>query len=323
MICPICERETVANLISTYREYKLYHCAICDSMFWLPLKSIPGESYDSDNVAGALTYMNLRAIPWAHKRFFEDLPNKDGKLLEIGCSSGEFLEKAHKAGYSVTGIDSAPQNIEFAKSNYELNNVFPFTVQELMIRQPEEKYDVIAFFQVLEHIDDVPDFINCIKKLLKPDGIVVVSVPNRDRWRVKSERFFREVWDLPPCHLTRWNASALEKVFAGYGFSITLAEVEPSRLYERAWSNFISQKLGINRLAEKFAGKTVGKQSVNLSATKRNNLRKTVAGIAGALYLKIFFPLLTALTLPLKLIVTTKQGRTIYFLASLQNTEEE
>ena len=321
MKCPICEQEAVTNLISTYKEYKLYNCSVCDSMFWLPLKSIPGDMYDSDNVAGALTYLNLRAIPWAHKRFFEDLPVKGGKLLEIGCSSGEFLEKAHKAGYSVTGIDSAPQNAEFAKSNYGLKNVFPITVQELLMHKPDEKYDIIAFFQVLEHIDDVPDFINCIKKLLKPNGIVVVSVPNRDRWRVKSEHFFRETWDLPPCHLTRWNVSSLEKVFTGFGFSTISAEAEPLKLYERAWSNFISQKLGINRLAEIFAGKTVGKQSVNLSTEKRSNLRKRAVGIAGALYLKVFFPLLGVLTLPLKAVVM-KQGRTLYFIASVKDTEE-
>ncbi len=201
MKCPVCEHETRAEIISVYKEYKLHHCIICDTMFWLPMKGIPGEIYDTYNVAGALTYLNLRAIPWAHKRFFEDLPNKGGKLLEIGCSSGEFLQKARKAGYLVTGIDSSAETAGFAQSHYRLKDVFPFTIQELMASKPDEKYDVIALFQVLEHIDDVPDFIRCIKKLLKPGGIVVISVPNRNRWRVKSERFFREAWDLPPAIL--------------------------------------------------------------------------------------------------------------------------
>jgi SAM-dependent methyltransferase len=290
-------------------------------MFWIPMKGIKGEIYDTYNVAAALTYLNLRATSWAHKRFLEDLPHKGGKLLEIGCSSGDFLQKAREAGYSVTGIDYSAETASFTQYHHGLKDVFPFTIQELSALNPDEKYDIIAFFQVLEHIDDIPDFIGCIKKLLKPGGIVAVSVPNRDRWRIQSERFFREIWDLPPCHLTRWNTSSLEKVFKGYGFTAVTAEVEPSRLYERAWSNFISQKLGINKLAEIFAGKTVSKQNAGLTAVKGKGLRKKAIVFAGVLYLKVFFPILSVLTLPLKPIVT-KQGRTIYFLASLQNPEE-
>jgi 2-polyprenyl-3-methyl-5-hydroxy-6-metoxy-1,4-benzoquinol methylase len=320
MKCQVCQQETNAKRISIYKEYSLYHCESCGTMFWVPMKGISGEIYDANNVAAALTYLNLRVIPWAHKRFLDDLPHKGGKLLEIGCSSGDFLQKAREAGYSVSGIDYSAQTASFTQYHHGLKDIYPFTIQELSALKPDEKYDVIAFFQVLEHIDDIPDFIRCIKKLLKPGGIIAVSVPNRDRWRVQSERFFREIWDLPPCHLTRWNAAALEKVFSGCGFIAITAEVEPSRLYERAWSNFISQKLGINKLAESFAGKTVAKQSTGQTEKKEKSLRKRLIGLAGNLYVKVFFPLLSFVTLPLKAIAI-KQGRTVYFTASLQNRE--
>ena len=320
MKCQVCRQATPIRKISIHREYSLYHCETCYTMFWIPMKGLKGEIYDTHNVAAALTYLNLRAIPWAHKRFFEDLPHKEGKLLEIGCSSGDFLQKASEAGYSVTGIDYSADTASFTQNHHGLKNIFPFTIQELSALKPDEKYDVIAFFQVLEHIEDIPDFIGCIKKLLKPGGIVIVSVPNRDRWRIQSERFFREIWDLPPCHLTRWNASALEKVFTGCGFTAITAEVEPSRIYDRAWSNFISQKMGINKLAEIVAGKAIVKQDTVRTAENNKNLRKKLIGLAGNLYLKVFFPLLSILTLPLKIIVI-KQGRTVYFAASLQNTK--
>ena len=320
MKCQVCLQATPIRKINIHREYSLYHCETCDTMFWIPMKGLKGEIYDTHNVAAALTYLNLKAIPWAHKRFFEDLPNKEGKLLEIGCSSGDFLQKASEAGYSVTGIDYSADTASFTQNHHGLKNIFPFTIQELSALKPDEKYDVIAFFQVLEHIEDIPDFIGCIKKLLKPGGIVIVSVPNRDRWRIQSEGFFREIWDLPPCHLTRWNASALEKVFTGCGFTAITAEVEPSRIYDRAWSNFISQKMGINKFAEIVAGKAVVKQNSVRTAENNKNLRKRLIGLAGNLYLKVFFPLLSILTLPLKIIVI-KQGRTVYFAASLQNTK--
>ena len=119
---------------------------------------------------------------------------------------------------------------------------------------------------------------------------------------------------------TRWNISSLVKIFNIYGFLVITAEVEPFKIYDHNWSNFISQKLGINGFAEIFAGKFVGKPHGYSSAPNVNSLRKTIAGFSGKLYLKVFFPFLAFLTLPLRTIVR-KQGNTIYFLISPENQE--
>jgi len=290
-------------------------------MFWLPMESMTAETYDTYDIASALTYLNLRIVPWAHKRFFQDLPQKGGKILEIGSSTGEFLKKAQETGYTATGIDSARKTAEFAHSYFGLENIYPFTIQELIAQKPDEKYDIIAFFQVLEHIDDVPSFVKSVKKLLKPGGFIAISVPNRDRWRFHSERFFMEKWDQPPSHLTRWNISSLVNIFNINGFSVITKEVEPLKFYDSNWSNFISQKLGINGLAETFTRKVVGTPHGSLSTPKENSLRKTMIGFLGRLYLKIFFPLLSFLTLPFGAVVR-RQGVTIYLLVQIKNQPE-
>jgi len=287
----------------------------------MPMVGLPAEKYDKENVASALSYLNLRTIPWSQQRFFEKSPNKGGHLLEIGCSTGEFLKTAQEAGYSVTGIDSAPETAGFAQSHFGLTNIFPLTIQEFIAQKPKEKFDVIVFFQVLEHIDNLPDFIDSIKKLLLPGGFIAVSVPNRDRWRIRSERFFTENWDLPPCHLTRWNIKALENLFKKSGFSVISAEAEPLRLYDHGWSNFVSQKLGINRLAEVFARKTVGKPQNTSVTTRKFNIRQTMAGYLGIIYKKGFFPLLGIITLPFRLVLR-RQGTTLYLLVTNGNQKE-
>ena len=320
--CPICGQGLNAKPIADYKKYKLHHCANCDTMFWNPMESIASETYDKYNVASALTYLNLRTIPWEQKTFLEELPHKGGKLLEIGCSTGEFLKSAREAGYSVSGIDSARETVEFAHSHFGLEEVYPFTVQEFITRKYDEKYDVVVFFQVLEHLADVPDFMDSVKKILKPGGFIALSVPNRDRWRFSSERFFREKSDLPPCHLTRWNIPSLVNLFSIYGFSVVSAEVEPLRLYERNWSNFISQKLGINPLAEILARKVISKnEDSHPTLPEQFSLRKTVTKVVGRLYLKAFFPLLAMLTMPLR-VVLRRQGPSIYLLFSLKNQRE-
>ncbi|MFA5628905.1 MAG: class I SAM-dependent methyltransferase [Dehalococcoidales bacterium] len=322
MKCPVCKNETNKNLVSTYKGYSLFCCDICTVMFWLPLESISGDKYDSGGIAVALSDLGLYSVRWEHKRFLEISPNKGGSLLEVGCGNGEFIKQAISAGYDVTGIDTAVVTLKFSQNVLASDKLFPLTIQEFAARNPNAKFDVIVFFQVLEHIDNIPDFIDYVKRLLNPGGIVALSVPNCNRWRFKSERFLREEWDLPPCHLTRWNLLALLTVFNMYGFNASLFEVEPYKLFERSWSNFISQKIGINALAEKFVAKTVGRKLSAVSPDKKS-LRKIALRTLGIFYLKVFFPILTVLTLPLKLVTRTNQGANVFLTVYLKNAEKK
>ena len=313
--CEICKLGIDSKPIAKYKTYSLYHCKTCDTMFWYPMESMLAETYGADDLAGALSYLNLRSAPWAHGQFFINPPAKGAELLEIGCSTGEFLDRARGSGYSVTGIDSAKETVEFARSHFGIQEVYASTIQEFIGRNPAHKFDVIAFFQVLEHVNDVPDFMQSVILQLKPDGFLSISVPNRDRWRFHSERFFMEKWDLPPSHITRWNVKSLVNLLESHGFSILSAEAEPFKLFDNSWNNFISHKLGINPLAERFTRRAVGRAHYSSIKTSGNNLRKTLTTWAGRLYLKVFLPFLGLITLPLRIILM-KQGLTIYVLVS-------
>lgn len=315
MNCAICEQGTDLKPLAKYKEYSLYRCDRCEAVFWDPMATMSAETYGADDLAGALSYLNLRAIPWAHKRFLANPPAKGGTLLEIGCSTGEFLNRAKEAGYTVTGIDSAKEPVDFARSYYGLEEACTSTVREFIDRNPEIKYDVIAFFQVLEHVEDIPDFLQSVTGQLKPGGYLAISVPNLDRWRFNSEKFLKESWDLPPSHITRWNLPALVNLLQSHGFSVITAEVEPFKFFESSWNNFISHKLGINPLAEKFARRVVNRSGYSSKQATGFNLRKTLAALAGKIYLKAVLPLLGLITLPLRLLLI-RQGLTIYVLVS-------
>lgn len=321
MQCAICGQEIDSKPLAEYKEYKLYHCKTCDAMFWHPMKGIEAQSYDADDIAGALSWLELTAVSWRHSRFLQNPPAKGRNLLEVGCSTGEFLIMAQNAGYSVTGIDYSQGATEFARSQFGLKEVYPYTMEQLISQKPDVKYDVIVFFEVLEHLDNVPGFMDSVRKLLKPGGFVALSVPNRERWRFSSEKFFRPKWDLPPNHLTRWNIPALVNLFTSYGFSALSVEVEAFKALDHDWSNCISDKLGINPLAEKICRKAIGQSNSSSATPRRFNLRKTITRYAGMLYLKAFFPFLGMITLPLRALLM-KQGNSIYLLASLKNQRE-
>lgn len=322
MNCAICEPEMDTKPLYNYKDYKLYHCQSCDVMFWHPMRSPGREWYDAPFLifGREFTWLKPIAITWAQRRFLDDAPARKGKLLDVGCGTGDFLLMAQDAGYSVTGIDISFKTIEIARSQRGLNEVYPYTIEELASQKPDEKYDVITFFELLEPLDNVPSFINSLKKLLKPNGFVALSVPNRDRWRFPIRLFlsFLEEWDYPPNHLSYWNIQALKNLFTSHGFSVLSVEAEPFKASDWAWNFLISQKLGIHPPVLKIAKKFFSKGDDSTIMPSKPGFRDNVVKLATSFYLRAFIPFLGMITLPLRVLLR-KKGPGIYLLAQLKN----
>lgn len=103
-------------------------------------------------------------------------------ILDVGCGGGLISAPLNKLGFNVTAIDALEGNIntanDYAKKNNLTINFLQSTIEEL----PTTKlYDVIICLEVIEHIDNVPAFMLNISKLLKPDGMVIISTINRTK----------------------------------------------------------------------------------------------------------------------------------------------
>ena len=109
------------------------------------------------------------------KKYAEN--QKDMKILDVGCGAG--LKHTSLMNYAtVFGIDVARKQIKYCQSRFGNNYIFverggkyPF---------PENYFDVIIVSEVLEHISkgDVPSFLAEIKRVLKNEGVIMVSTPN-------------------------------------------------------------------------------------------------------------------------------------------------
>ncbi|MEW6558560.1 MAG: class I SAM-dependent methyltransferase, partial [Elusimicrobiota bacterium] len=162
-----------------------------------------------------------RSISQNMNLFFENPPLKSGKLLDVGCGDGIFLEKAREFGFDVWGIDFDSKSIETARKKRNLRNVFPVSLTEFVdfAKMKNIQFDIITFFEVLEHQDNLQSFIQDITTLLKKDGFVAGSVPNRDRFLAKlSDRAFG-FGDYPPHHFTRWSMEVLKIYLEKNGFT--------------------------------------------------------------------------------------------------------
>jgi 2-polyprenyl-3-methyl-5-hydroxy-6-metoxy-1,4-benzoquinol methylase len=226
--CPICyteveERNFKETYVSPYnnQEYKRYECPNCDVHWWEPLKIIP-EFYESEVFEYCVAFHEgvRTRLGEYHKAFFKYFPsNVRGKLLDVGCGDGRFLRHAKEQGFEVWGIDFDKKSVESARRNLGIDTVFAMSLEEFYEYAKEKnlKFDVITFFEVLEHQDKPREFLEMVKGLLKEGGYIAGSVPNRERLFVEIDwKYYHG--DYPPHHFLRFSKSSLEKALNFSGF---------------------------------------------------------------------------------------------------------
>jgi SAM-dependent methyltransferase len=215
--CVICREKAIFKFIRNYQnkdgKFSLYECPKCQVQFWMPFKS-PGVKY----------YKSTSEIRYYQKpeRFYHKVFLKrhrfspSTKILDLGCGTGEFLNELKKS-CEVFGVDINETATNVAKNVFKIKNIYPMSCEEFFNLPDLPKYDVITFFEILEHLDNPREFINKIKLLLKPNGFIAMSIPSRERFLANFCR-----WDFPPGHLTRWDRKSIQNFLQNNGFSFQI-----------------------------------------------------------------------------------------------------
>ena len=133
---------------------------------------------------------------------------EDKNLLDIGCGTGDFLETALKANWIVTGIEPDDNAREIANS--KINNAV-FKTEHLKKLKPNS-FDVITLWHVLEHLPNLEHQISVFKSLLKPNGTLVIAVPNFKSYDAQHYKNFWAAYDVPR-HFWHFSKTAIEKLF--------------------------------------------------------------------------------------------------------------
>jgi 2-polyprenyl-6-hydroxyphenyl methylase / 3-demethylubiquinone-9 3-methyltransferase len=99
--------------------------------------------------------------------------------LDVGCGAGLLCEPLARLGAKVSGVDAAPENIEAARAHAKLSGLdIDYRAGELA-EQKLGKFDLVTSMEVIEHVADPATFIAGLATHLKPDGLMILSTPNR------------------------------------------------------------------------------------------------------------------------------------------------
>lgn len=159
-----------------------YICKDCRSIFQHPLPSMSemAEYANSQYKDGSYSdYINARELKYLHfrqrlKQFKAIFPN--GRLLDVGCSCGYFMEVAMENGFDTHGIELSEVAISAAQP-LTRQRIVRGSVNDLGVLQIGN-FDLVTAFDILEHTEDPVKFLMQIKSILKKDGGVILSTPS-------------------------------------------------------------------------------------------------------------------------------------------------
>lgn len=188
MKCNLCNSEKIEELYS-FKTHKIMRCKNCNLMFTDQdsIKAKKEELYDDKYFTEvhpqffgdcSYDYENKKSkkVDKFRKgiKLIEKYSSK-GKILDLGCATGVFLDIAKKRGWNSKGVDISKYAAEYAKKNFNLD-VKQGELEK--IKFPAKSFDVVTMWDFIEHVPDPKSILDETNRILKPKGIILVLTTN-------------------------------------------------------------------------------------------------------------------------------------------------
>lgn len=255
MNCQVCGSEKIKLIYKNYPGYvggarfNIFECEKCDTHF-IHLNKIPKELYEliysNLNTPSYRRYYKYAGEVKKHKnplKFLADMEStyfpvynyvknkKNLDVLEIGCGFGYITYALNKLGHNTTGIDISKKAIYFANNNF--GNYFINIDAENFSKKNNRKFDLVLGLELIEHLNNPNNFIKTCLRLLKKDGKIILTSPNKDYIKTA-------IWqtDLPPVHIFWSGHKGFEKIAENNKLKVEFVDFK--NYFPKDWNNLIN-----------------------------------------------------------------------------------
>ena len=165
----------------------LVQCQGCGFVYVSPrpdpeeLYALYGETYFNNDESGVVGYTdyikdepNIRRTSQRRLQHLEQFI-KPGKLLDVGCATGFFIDEAQQRGWQVEGLDVSAFGVDYAQTHYGVT-AYHSALTDLEL--PAGAYDVVTMWDVIEHVPDPKAYVRQAADLLRSGGVISLATPD-------------------------------------------------------------------------------------------------------------------------------------------------
>lgn len=175
---------------------------------------------------------------------------KNKSVLDIACGEGYGSALLSQSAKSVVGVDISEEAINHAKNKYQLNNLKFKLGSCSKIPLEDNSVDVVVSFETIEHHDEHELMMVEVKRVLRADGILIISSPNKEEYSDKPE------YDNP-FHIKELSSDDFKQLLSKY-FTNTLFYGQRILYGSAIFSNECSAKTKSYHINEELAGEVSG-----------------------------------------------------------------
>ena len=220
-LCPLCDSQNIEQLSNSNREggpLRTVICIDCGLVWSDPFPHDPRTFYENEyRLAYKSSYQpkakhvyRAGQVALTRHQKIQSLISSPQILLDVGVGGGEFAYLMKSLGHDVSGIEPNLGYANYAKSQYDLSLQIGF-LQDAQFA--ENSFDVITIWHVLEHTEDPLQVLSKLGSWLKPNGTLVVEVPNIEAVCQSPKSTFHDA------HLFNFNLASLSKMAERAGLS--------------------------------------------------------------------------------------------------------
>jgi 2-polyprenyl-3-methyl-5-hydroxy-6-metoxy-1,4-benzoquinol methylase len=238
-LCPVCGSAGISKVFNvkdntvSQEYFEIYHCSNCQARFTQHPPTASGiaqyyksEDYIShtDTSKGLINriYRLVRDYSLNQKRKLIEKATgiRSGSLLDVGSGTGHFAAAMKKKGWHVTGLEPDDGAREVAMRQHSID-LLPETE---LFNLPENKFNAITLWHVLEHVHELKKYILSFKGLLADNGKLFIAVPNYTSYDANVYQEYWAGYDVPR-HLYHFTPATMQWLMKEMGLKVI--EIKP------------------------------------------------------------------------------------------------